>query len=87
LRQENTSDKEPGPPSKLAAFPAQDHDQARYKYMNEKAEIIPGQILSGPQFNESMRVETVRPNGSNAWVVGLVGMQFERFRGVYAQQE
>src|SRR5258708_2911307 len=29
-----------------------------------------------------MRVETVRPNGSDAWVVGLVGMQSERFRSV-----
>jgi superfamily II DNA or RNA helicase len=47
-----------------------------------KAEIIPGQILSGPQFNEPMRVETVRPNGSDAWVVGLVGTQSERFRSV-----
>jgi hypothetical protein len=29
-----------------------------------------------------MRVETVRASGSNAWVVGLVGMQSERFRSV-----
>jgi hypothetical protein len=47
-----------------------------------KAEIIPGQILSGPQFNEPMRVETVRPNGRDTWVVGLVGTQSERFRSV-----
>jgi hypothetical protein len=50
--------------------------------VKQKPEIIPGQILSGPQFNEPMRVETVRANGSNAWVVGLVGMQSERFRSV-----
>jgi superfamily II DNA or RNA helicase len=29
-----------------------------------------------------MRVETVQPNGPGAWVVGLVGMQSERFRRV-----
>jgi hypothetical protein len=29
-----------------------------------------------------MRVETVRPNGSDTWVVGLVGTQSERFRSV-----
>jgi len=50
--------------------------------VKQKPEIIPGQILSGPQFNEPMRVETVRANGSDAWVVGLVGMQSERFRSV-----
>ncbi|MBV8224117.1 MAG: hypothetical protein JO232_02880 [Verrucomicrobia bacterium] len=50
--------------------------------MKQKPEIISGQILSGPQFNEPMRVETVRLNGLNAWVVGFVGMQSERFRSV-----
>jgi hypothetical protein len=44
--------------------------------------MIPGQIVSGSQFNEPMRVETVRSNGSDAWVVGLVGTQSERFRSV-----
>ena len=34
-----------------------------------------GQLLSGPLFNEPMRVETVRPNGPDTWVVGLVGVQ------------
>jgi SNF2 family DNA or RNA helicase len=42
----------------------------------------PGRILTGPLFNEPMRVETIRPNGSKAWVVGLVGLQTERFRSV-----
>jgi superfamily II DNA or RNA helicase len=41
-----------------------------------------GQILSGPLFNEPMRVETVQANGLNTWVVGVVGLQSERFRRV-----
>ncbi len=41
-----------------------------------------GQILTGPLFNEPMRVETVRPNGPDTWVAGLVGLQTERFRNV-----
>src|SRR5512139_3261159 len=42
----------------------------------------PGQILCGSLFNEPMRVETVQANGLNTWVVGLVGLQSERFRRV-----
>jgi len=42
--------------------------------------LHPGQILTGPLFNEPMRVETVQPNGPASWVVGLVGTQSERFR-------
>jgi SNF2 family DNA or RNA helicase len=41
-----------------------------------------GQLITGPLFNESMRVETIRSNGHNVWVVGLVGLQSERFRNV-----
>jgi len=41
-----------------------------------------GQILTGPLFNEPMRVETVQANGASSWVVGLVGTQSERFRKV-----
>jgi superfamily II DNA or RNA helicase len=41
-----------------------------------------GRVLTGPLFNEPMRVETVRPNGPAAWVVGLVGLKSERFRNV-----
>jgi superfamily II DNA or RNA helicase len=44
--------------------------------------LHPGQLLTGPLFNESMRVETVQPNGPASWVVGLVGLQTERFRKV-----
>ncbi len=42
----------------------------------------PGQMLTGPHFSEPMRVETVQPNGLASWVVGLVGLQTERFRKV-----
>jgi hypothetical protein len=49
--------------------------------MNESA-IKSGQIISGPLFNEPMRVETVQANGPSTWVVGLVGIQSERFRKV-----
>ncbi len=41
-----------------------------------------GQILTGTLFNEPMRVETVRANGPDTWIVGLVGTQSERFRSV-----
>ncbi len=41
-----------------------------------------GQILTGPLFSEPMRVETVRANGPDTWVAGLVGTQSERFRKV-----
>ena len=41
-----------------------------------------GQILTGPLFSEPMRVETVRADGADAWVAGLVGMRSEQFRRV-----
>lgn len=41
-----------------------------------------GQIISGPLFDEPMRVETVRESGVDAWSVGLVGTRSERFRKV-----
>ena len=44
--------------------------------------IAPGQVLTGPLFSEPMRVETVIANGPTTWVVGLVGVQSERFRKV-----
>src|SRR3972149_6208100 len=44
--------------------------------------IHTGQILIGPLFNEPMRIETVRSNGTDTWVAGLVGIQSERFRSV-----
>ena len=53
--------------------------------MTEKI-INPGQILTGTLFNEPMRVETVRANGPDTWIVGLVGTQSERFRSVEIAQ-
>ena len=44
--------------------------------------IAPGQVLTGPLFSEPMRVETVIANGPTTWMVGLVGVQSERFRKV-----
>jgi len=50
--------------------------------MSEKQPLREGQILTGSLFSEPMRVETVRADGSETWVVGLVGTQSERFRKV-----
>lgn len=41
-----------------------------------------GQILTGPLFNEPMRVETVTTQGLDHWILGLVGTQSEKFRKV-----
>ncbi len=49
---------------------------------SEHPPIRDGQILTGPLFSEPMRVETMRPNGSDSWAAGLVGTQTERFRRV-----
>ena len=47
-------------------------------------QIIPsaGKILRGTLFDEPMRVETAEQGGNNTWMLGLVGMQSERFRRV-----
>ncbi len=45
-------------------------------------DIREGQVVTGPLFNEPMRVEIVRPAGSDRWVLGLVGLRSERFRNV-----
>ena len=50
--------------------------------MSGGAPVREGQILTGPLFNEPMRVETVQPNGPNTWTAGLVGIRTERFRRV-----
>ena len=50
--------------------------------MDKNQPILEGQILSGPLFNEPMRVETVSPRGSDSWILGLVGKHSERFRRV-----
>ncbi len=41
-----------------------------------------GQILKGTLFDEPMRVETAEEGGNNTWMLGLVGVQSERFRRV-----
>ncbi len=41
-----------------------------------------GQIVTGPIFDEPMRVETVGPTGTGSWTLGLVGTRSERFRRV-----
>ncbi|MEW5704944.1 MAG: helicase-related protein [Pseudomonadota bacterium] len=50
--------------------------------MSGEPPIREGQILTGPLFNEPMRVETVQANGPTSWIVGLVGSNSERFRKV-----
>ena len=44
--------------------------------------IREGQVLTGPLFDEPMRVETVRANGADAVDAGLVGQRTEQFRRV-----
>ena len=41
-----------------------------------------GQIIESPLFSELMQVETVKAQGTNSWVVGLVGKKSEVFRKV-----
>ena len=41
--------------------------------MNRPAPPAEGQILTGPLFNEPMRVETVTDTGPGGWTLGLVG--------------
>ncbi|MCC6485534.1 MAG: DUF3883 domain-containing protein [Armatimonadetes bacterium] len=41
-----------------------------------------GCTITGPLFNEPMRVETVRASGDGTWTLGLVGAKTERFRKV-----
>ena len=44
--------------------------------------IQEGQLITGPQFSEPMRVETVRANGAYSVEAGVVGQRTERFRRV-----
>ena len=50
--------------------------------MNAATPPTEGQILTGPLFNEPMRVETVAETGLGSWTLGLVGTRSERFRKV-----
>ena len=55
--------------------------------MSGDTPVREGQVLTGPLFSEPMRVETVRTNGPDAWVAGLVGLQWEQFRRVTLTRE
>ena len=44
--------------------------------------LVEGQVVTGTLFNEPMRVESVRETGAGTWVVGLSGLNTERFRKV-----
>jgi hypothetical protein len=50
--------------------------------MPDRPTLVEGQVLTGPLFNEPMRVVTVRSHGNDTWDVGLVGVKSERFRPV-----
>ena len=50
--------------------------------MSRVPAVSAGQILTGPLFNEPVRVETVQESGAASWVLGVVGTQTERFRKV-----
>ncbi len=50
--------------------------------MSSTSSISEGQILTGPQFSEPVRVETVKADGPGSWVLGVVGTKTERFRRV-----
>ena len=50
--------------------------------MDDGRPLREGQTLTGALFSEPMRVETVRPGGRDAWVLGLVGVRSDRFRSV-----
>jgi len=49
---------------------------------NDNQPIAGGEILSGAQFNEPMRVVTVAPVNSDTWELGLVGIHTNIFRSV-----
>ncbi len=55
--------------------------------MSESCPIREGQILIGSLFDEPMRVETVRANGVDSWLVGLSGARSEKFRRVTLTSE
>ena len=47
-----------------------------------ETEILQDQIITGPLFNEPMRVVIVRPNGPDSVEAGLEGMETSNFRRV-----
>jgi superfamily II DNA or RNA helicase len=53
------------------------------KTQTSSVSLREGQILSGPLFDEPMRIETVRRENENIWVLGLVGLTTSRYRKVH----
>ncbi len=50
--------------------------------MPRSIEIREGHVLSGPFFDEPVRVEVVRQQSDGVWQLGVVGTRSERFRNV-----
>ena len=50
--------------------------------MATETEILQNQIITGPLFNEPMRVVIIRPNGPNSVEAGLEGLETNSFRRV-----
>jgi len=48
----------------------------------QAAPLVEGQVVTGTLFSEPMRVETIRESGPGRWIVGLSGVNTERFRKV-----
>jgi hypothetical protein len=44
--------------------------------------VSEGQILTGAQFNEPVRVETIKQVGPDAWEIGVSGLNSQKFRKV-----
>ncbi len=50
--------------------------------MNQLPPIREGQTITGSLFSEPMRVVTVRTEGPDTWIAGLVGLRSQRFHEV-----
>ena len=59
-----------------------DGKDRRVKVRTRHESIVEGQILTGPLFQEAMRVLTVGSARSGFWSLGLVGQQTRQFRQV-----
>ena len=57
-------------------------ERERQSHLGDDINIHEGQVLTGPLFNEPMRVVTARSNGVGSIEAGLVGLQTELFRQV-----
>jgi hypothetical protein len=57
-------------------------DQPDHPYVAIGEELCEGHVLEGSLFSEPVRIETLRPNGTDSWELGPVGVQTDRFRRV-----